>query len=90
MSSLGVVWGDPLAGADFMLDELADHERCRTCGSRTPARVEGAVCSDCAEFPSCAACRRWVGDGTGFLPASVALADGAEGRVCLPCWEAVP
>lgn len=82
-------WGDPMAGADYMIDELKDAIACPTCKSRQPVRVEGTVCSDCAEFPRCAACNRWVGDGTGFLPASVVV-EGFDGRLCMPCWEAIP
>ena len=52
---------DPMALADFRLDELRDHFPCLTCGSPTPAIIEGRFCSDCKDA-----------DRQGFLDARVA------------------
>jgi hypothetical protein len=41
------VYADPMALADFRLDELRDSFPCFTCGSLMPSIIEGRFCSDC-------------------------------------------
>jgi hypothetical protein len=80
---------DVRATADVRLAELKDTSSCPTCGAREPTRIEGTVCNECAEFPRCYVCTRWVGDGSGWLPGHVLVLDenGNETRVCDNCWK---
>lgn len=83
----GLPWGDPLVGADAVRDRLDHTFACPSCGSQEPARVEGGACSDCAVFPRCAACRRWLlgedmGEAIGVLDEH-----GDPALVCAGCWE---
>ena len=73
---------------DFRRDELKHTSSCLGCGSREPVRIEGTTCSDCTDYPRCDFCRRWVGDGSGWLPGYVVATDetGAEVKVCDPCF----
>lgn len=76
-----------------LADRLRDDEplRCPTCDHANPRRIEGTVCSECAEFPKCLGCGTWVGNGSGFLPGYVLVLDenGDEARMCDNCWKDV-
>ena len=80
---------DHMAAADFRLAELKHTSSCPGCGSPEPARIEGRTCSECASFPKCSFCDRWVGDGSGWLPGYVNVLDGFGDSVmcCTVCFE---
>ena len=76
--------------ADFRRKQLRETSSCAGCGSSDPARIEGATCSDCAEYPRCGICGRWVSDGSGWLPGYVVAIteEGTDLMVCDPCYLA--
>jgi hypothetical protein len=79
---------DVLAAADWHRDQVSSP--CPACGSPEPARLGNGGCSDCRDdFPRCYYCRRWVGDGTTWLPGYFNVSDGRGGylRCCEKCWE---
>ncbi len=80
------------AAADFRRDELKNSSACAGCAAPDPARIEGNTCSECATFPTCGICGRWIGDGSGWLPGYVNTLDGDDApiKVCTFCYgEAV-
>jgi hypothetical protein len=79
---------DPLAGADWKRDSAEGVSAC-ACGATEPARISADGCSECRDdWPRCAVCSAWVGDGTTWLPGFVwVLVDGEDARVCAGCWE---
>lgn len=82
------MYADPMA--DFRRDEAKDTSNCAGCGALAPVRIEGQVCSECADFPRCWNCGCWVNDGSGWLPGYVhVLSDDGDVKVCLPCWNEV-
>lgn len=83
-------YADPMALGDYLLDEAKDSSSCAGCGATAPVRIEGQTCSECADFPRCWNCGRWVNDGSGWLPGYVhVLSDDGDVKVCLPCWNEV-
>jgi len=41
------IYGDVLAGADWIRAELSNSSSCESCGSPDPAIIEGRFCCDC-------------------------------------------
>lgn len=80
---------DPLAGADFRLDELRDRSACPNCGEREPMRLDEGGCESCREFLTCGVCSRWVGTDEGWLPGYRWVDDdqGQSMRICDVCWK---
>lgn len=87
LAEAGRLVGDVRDAADFRRMELKESLSCGNCGSLEPVRLENGVCSDCADFPTCLNCGRWVGDGAGWLPGYVNVQDenGQDAKLCEPC-----
>ena len=80
---------DILGNADFRRAELKHTSACTGCGSREPVRIDDGKCSDCSDdWPRCGICRRWVGDGTTWVPGYVNTLDGDDRpiQVCVICF----
>jgi hypothetical protein len=79
--------------ADLRLSEVKHTSTCPRCGALEPVRIEAGVgCDQCASFPRCHFCRRWVGDGPDLWPYVRVLLDTPDGRpanVCDPCMERI-
>lgn len=82
---------DLIGIADGIRDELKHTFPCRTCGARTPVRVETVDgierCDRCYDgWPTCAICGRWhLADHPPMV--RVALKDGSLGEVCFVCQD---
>lgn len=74
---------------DFLRDERKYATSCAGCGAPDPVRIEGRTCSECASYPTCGICNRWIGDGSGWLPGYVNTLDDSDEpiKVCLHCYR---